>query len=438
MKRQIRVGLVVLLVVALSIPLVRGAAWAVKTTEKVYDYLRVFNQALALIQSRYVEEVEPKKLIYGAIDGMVRELDPHSAFLRPEFMQEMNVDAKGTFGGLGIEITKEKDYVLIVAPIEDTPADRAGIESGDRIIAIDGESTRDMTIMDAVKRLRGEPGTQVTITVERDSWEEPQDIAITREIIEVKTVKSRPIDDGIGYIKITSFNLQTYGALRSALKELEGSGNLAGGLVLDLRNNPGGLLDVSVKVADMFLDGGIIVETKGRSKGQSSVERASPGGFDDFPMVVLVNSGSASASEIVAGALQDNKRAILVGVRTFGKGSVQTILPLSDGAGLKLTTAKYLTPSGRDIQAKGIEPNIFVEAAPWSGIEPEKRKWLVREENLKRHLESEGEEEKTEGEAGEERDVQLETAMSILKSWPIFEEMTKGKGFSKPETFPSE
>ncbi len=434
MRRRMKVVFVVLLAIAVSIPLAGGAAWAVKATGKIYDYLRIFNQALALIQSKYVEEVDPKELIYGAIDGMVRELDPHSAFLRPEFMQEMNVNAKGTFGGLGIEITKEKDYVLIVAPIEDTPAFRAGLKSGDRIVAIEGESTRDMTIMDAVKRLRGEPGTQVTITVERDEWDKPRDITLTREVIEVKTVKFRPINEGIGYIKITSFNLQTYSALRSALKELARSGHLKNGLVLDLRNNPGGLLDVSVKVADLFLDGGVVVRIKGRSKCQSSVERATAGGFLDFPMVVLVNSGSASASEIVAGALQDNKRAIVVGVRTFGKGSVQTILPLSDGAGLKLTTAKYFTPSGRDIQAKGIEPNIVVEASPWSGIEPEKRKWIVREEDLKKHLEGEKSKEQVEKELQEERDIQLETAVSILRSWPIFEEMIKSSGFLKSET----
>ena len=433
MKRGFKLALVVVLAVAFSVVFYRGAAQAVKATEKVYDYLRVFNQALAMIQAKYVEEVDPKKLIYGAIDGMVRRLDAHSAFLTPEFMSEMSIDTKGQFGGLGIEITKEKDYVLIVAPIEDTPAYRAGLKAGDRIIAIEGESTADMSIMDAVKRLRGEPGTQVTITVMREGWEKPKDITITREIIQVKTVKWRELEDGLGYIKITSFNLQTYGGMIDALKALDKSNHLKG-LILDLRNNPGGLLDVCVKVADLFLDGGVVVQIKGRAKGQSSIERATPGGYTDFPMVVLVNSGSASASEIVAGALQDNKRAIVVGVRTFGKGSVQTILPLSDGAGLKLTTAKYFTPSGRDIQAKGIEPNIVVEASPWSGIEPEKRKWIVREEDLKKHLEGEKSKEQVEKELQEERDIQLETAVSILRSWPIFEEMIKSSGFLKSET----
>ena len=438
MKRHVKVGLVVVLVAAISVLLASNISWAVKATEKVYDYLRIFNQALALIQAKYVEQVDSKELVYGAIDGMVRKLDPHSAFLTPEFLQEMNVDAQGTFGGLGIEITKEQNYILIVSPIEDTPAFKAGIKSGDKIVAIDDESTSDMSIMDAVTKLRGEPGTQVKMTIMREGWDKPQDFTLTREIIQVKTVKWHELEKGMGYIKITQFNLQTYGVLKSALDELGKSGDL-NSLVLDLRNNPGGLLDVCVKVADLFLDGGNIVLIKGRDQSQSSVERATAGGFTSFPMVVLVNSGSASASEIVAGALQDNKRVVVVGVRTFGKGSVQTILPLSDGSGLKLTTAKYFTPLGRDIQAKGIEPNIVVEDVPWSGIEPDKRKWMMREEELKGHLKNV--EEKggaKEGEVTEQRDVQLETAMSILKSWPIFEEMTRGKGKIKVESKASE
>lgn len=429
MRRGVKIGLAVLTVV-LFVLFVSSISFAVKATEKVYDYLRVFNQALALIQAKYVENVSEKDLLYGAIDGMVRKLDPHSAFLTPEFLQEMNVDAQGSFGGLGIEITKEKDYILVVSPIEDTPAYNAGIKAGDRILAIDDESTAEMNIMDAVKKLRGEPGTQVKITVSREGWDKPKDFMLTREIIQIKTVKSRVLEKGMGYVKITNFNLQTYSALKSALDELEKSGNL-NSLILDLRNNPGGLLDVCVKVADLFLNSGNIVLTKGRDDSQSMVEKATVGGYTGFPMVVLVNSGTASASEIVAGALQDNKRAIVVGVRTFGKGSVQTILPLSDGSGLKLTTAKYFTPSGRDIQAKGIEPNIVVEDVPWSGVDPEKRKWLMREEELKGHLKG-GEEGESKEKANEQRDVQLETAISILKSWPILEEMAKGK--SKVQT----
>ncbi|MBI5748699.1 MAG: caspase family protein [Nitrospinae bacterium] len=306
-------------------------------------------------------DVPYKQLEHAAIKGMLKNLDPYSSFMTPDIYKEVQAEIEGKFGGLGIEITLKNDIVTIVAPIEDTPADKAGLKAGDKIIKIDGESTRDMTVMDAVKKMRGKEGTKVTLTIIREGFEEPKDFAITRAIIKIKSVKYQMMDETIGYIKIKSFSKSTTDELDIALKSV--TKNKITGLILDLRNDPGGLLNQAVEVCGRFLEKGqLIVYTKSNMWGQnlkfSSSGRST---YLDFPMIVLVNAGSASMSEIVAGAIQDLKRGVILGTQTFGKGSVQTIIPLSDGSALKLTTAKYYTPNGRVIQGKGIIPDVEVE-----------------------------------------------------------------------------
>ena len=280
-------------------------AGAMSLTEDTYRSLKIFNEVLAIIQAKYVEEVNVQDLLQGAIKGMLGALDPHSSYLTKEYFEELNIDTQGTFGGLGIEISKKDDYIVVISPIEDTPAFRAGIQPSDMIVAIDGKSTKGMSLMDAVQQLRGLKGTQVTLSIVRKGMNEPKDYTITRDIIVIQSVKSKPLEDGYGYVKITQFNMQTYDGVQSALQEFTKDKKLKG-LVLDLRNNPGGLLDQSVKVADLFIDEGTIVYTVGRDRAQNLIEKATrKGTFKGFPMVCLVNGGSASASEIVAGALQD-------------------------------------------------------------------------------------------------------------------------------------
>jgi carboxyl-terminal processing protease len=313
------------------------------------------------VEANYVQEVEPEKLIYGAIRGMLRTLDAHSSFMPPDVYREMQVETEGQFGGLGIEITIRDDVLTVVSPIEGTPAYRAGVQPGDKIVTVDGESTKDLSLIDAVKKLRGPVDSTVTLGVIREGFNEPKEFTLTRAIIHIKSVSWTALPDGIGYVKLRSFHKTTAEELEEALQDLEERRITA--LVLDLRNNPGGLLEQAIAVADEFIEGGkLLVYTKGRlpsqnMKGYSKNEGSHLG----YPLVILVNGGSASASEIVAGALQDLERATLVGTKTFGKGSVQTIIPLSDGSGLRLTTAKYYTPKGREIHGKGIEPDIVVE-----------------------------------------------------------------------------
>lgn len=326
-----------------------------------YENLKVFTEVLTYIDANYVEEVEPEKLVHGAIRGMLRTLDPHSSFMPPAVYREMQVETEGRFGGLGIEITIRDDILTVVAPIDGTPAFRAGIQAGDQIIKVDGESTKDMSLIDAVKKLRGPEDSSVTISIMRKGFTEPKDFTLTRAIIQIKSVRWTKLQDDIGYVKLRSFQKTTSEELEDALQDLEEQNIRA--LVLDLRNNPGGLLEQAINVSDEFLEGGkLIVYTKGRLAGQnmkgfSKNDRA----HLRYPMVILVNGGSASASEIVAGALQDLGRATIIGTQSFGKGSVQTIIPLSDGSGLRLTTAKYYTPKGREINGKGITPDIVVE-----------------------------------------------------------------------------
>jgi len=357
-----RKGLVIgALLVVLTLSLGGSAVSKVTDNAATYEQLRLFTEVLSIVQNQYVDEVPPKELIYSAIKGTLRGLDPHSSFLDPDSYREMQVETSGSFGGLGIEITLKDDVLTVVAPIDGTPAYRAGLHTGDRIVKIDGLPTKDMQLVDAVKRMRGKPGSKVTITVLREGWAEPKDFDIVREQIKVQSVKTVDMGDGIEYLRLRQFQEQSPHDLEAALEKFSKSGMKA--LILDLRNNPGGLLTAAVEVSEKFIDDGkLVVYTEGRVRNQNMRFSAhAKRGYSQMPMVVLVNQGSASASEIVAGALQDWGRATIVGTQTFGKGSVQTIIPLSDGSGLRLTTAKYFTPKGRSIHGKGITPDVIVE-----------------------------------------------------------------------------
>src|SRR5918992_2236723 len=358
MKKAFVIGSL-LVVLTLSL----GGSVASKSPESgaTYEQLKLFTEVLPIVQNQYVDEVPPKELIYSAIKGTLRGLDPHSSFLDPESYREMQVGTSGSFGGLGIEIALRDDVLTVVAPIEGTPAHRAGLQPGDRIVKIDGLGTKDMQLADAVKRMRGRPGTKVTISVVREGWTDPRDFDIVREQIRVHSVRTHELGQGVAYLRLRQFQEQTAHDVESAMDKFVKNGAKA--LVLDLRNNPGGLLTAAVEVSEKFLDDGkLVVYTEGRVRNQNmrfAAHAKKP--YQQLPMVVLVNQGSASASEIVAGALQDYGRAVIVGTQTFGKGSVQTIIPLSDGSGLRLTTAKYFTPKGRSIHGKGITPDIIVE-----------------------------------------------------------------------------
>ncbi len=327
-----------------------------------YRNLKLFTEVLDIIEKNYVDEVKSRSLIEGAINGMLKSLDPHSVYLTPEMYKELEVDTRGKFGGVGIEITILKDVLTVVSPIEDTPAFLAGIKAGDQIVRIDGQSTKDITIMEAVKKLRGPRGTKVTVSIMRENLTVPLEITLARAEIRVKSIRTRIYDQNYGYIRIVSFQERTASDLRKAIQDLETRAKPLKGLIVDLRNNPGGLLPQAIEVSDIFLKSGIIVSIKGRAKGMDSRALAKDQGDEPVcPVVVLVNEGSASASEIVAGALQSHKKAVLIGSPTFGKGSVQTIIPLDEGNALKLTTAKYYTPDGRSIQSEGIKPDVAVK-----------------------------------------------------------------------------
>jgi carboxyl-terminal processing protease len=405
-------------------------------SNSMYEDLKVFTDVLSLIQKDYVEETKSKDLVNGAIKGMLETLDPHSSFMPPNMFKEMQEETKGRFEGLGIEITIKEGILTVVSPIEDTPAFKAGILAGDQILKIDGESTKNFTLMDSVKRLRGPRGTKVTITIMREGFTKPKEFTLVRDVIPVRSVRHELFEKNYGYIRLSQFQEKTDGEFEKAVKALEeeSKGNLKG-LVLDLRNNPGGLLDQAVKISDRFIDSGLIVSVEGRKEDQKMKFYAHPGGnLARYPLVVLVNGGSASGAEIVAGAIQDHGRGIIVGTHTFGKGSVQTIIPLKDGSGLRLTTARYYTPSGRSIQAKGIVPDIIVKPS-----KPEEEKEVVTpkfpaEKDLERHLMdvekgAPKEKEKPKKEEVKEKkpaDNQLERALELLKSWDIFKNIAKG------------
>jgi carboxyl-terminal processing protease len=449
----LKIGLLILLVFVLGVTIGLGqSAKGPSVSGGIYEELRVFTDVLGLLQKEYVEETTSKNLIYGAIKGMLETLDPHSAFMPPNTYKEMQEETKGRFEGLGIEITMKDEILTVVSPIEDTPAFKAGIQAGDQIVKIDGELTKNLTLMESVKRMRGPKGSKVTITIMREGFGKPRDFTLVREVIPVRSVRHELLEKQYGYIRLSQFQEKTDGDFDKAIKALqeESKGNLKG-LILDLRNNPGGLLDQAVKVSDRFIESGLIVSVEGRKEEQKMKFYAhSQGTLPNYPVVVLVNGGSASASEIVAGAIQDHHRGILLGTHTFGKGSVQTIFPLKDGAGLRLTTARYFTPSGRSIQAKGVVPDIMVKLAPpeeEKAEKPEKAAPLPKmpsEKDLDRHLndvekrapkekrespkkeESKKEERKEEVKEKKPLDNQLERAVDLLKSWEVFKRVSKG------------
>jgi len=417
--------------------------------DAAYENLQTFTNILAIVQKNYVEDVTTEQLVEGAINGMLTSLDPHSAYLTPELYKELQVDTKGSFGGLGIEITVRNGVLTVVSPIEDTPAYRAGVKAGDQVIKIDGEFTKDMTLVEAVKKMRGPKGSKVVLSIKRERVNSLIDVSMLREVIKIQSVKSKWLDKGYGYIRLTQFQERSANDVERALEGWSREGAIEG-IVLDLRNDPGGLLTQAVKVSDLFLDSGMIVYTDGRLENQKQKYFARrPGSYTEFPMVVLVNGGTASASEIVAGALQDHKRAVILGTTTFGKGSVQTILPLDDNSALRLTTARYYTPSGRSIQATGIVPDIVMDNVMMARVgEGSKHSAGLREANLPRHFENKkrgdgkpaevsdpdaepesespaGEMPETDGEAaikeGEPgKDPQLDHALELLKSWKVF------------------
>ena len=414
-KKRILVSLIILLFI-LVVPIEAAKKAKDKDKASLYMYLKVFSEAIHYIEKNYVKDVSYKDLIYNAIKGMTSGLDPHSVFMTPDMFKEMQIETTGEFGGVGMVVTMQNGVLTVVSPIEDTPAWRAGIKAGDKIIKIDGVPTKGMTLMEAVKKLRGPKGTKVTITIVREGVEKPFDVTIVRDIIKVKSVTYKMLDEknGIGYIKIKQFQEKTTQELTKAFNNLYKKGMRA--LILDLRNNPGGLLVQAVSVADKFLSGGkLIVYTKGKGATENlryfSHDR---GTFPQIPMVILVNAGSASASEIVTGALKAHKRAVVIGEKTFGKGSVQTIFPLSDGSALKLTTAYYYTPDHICIEEKGITPDIVIP----ENLVAKKEHPVIREKQLVelkkgkglKNLDKAKEKEKKE-------DYQLKFAEDFLKLW---------------------
>lgn len=416
-----------------------GSTIAVKAgTEDAYKNLELLTEVLRQIEKNYVEPQDSRKLVQGAIKGMVQSLDPHSTFLSKDEHQELLSETKGSFSGIGIEITVRDNVLTVVSPIEGTPAYKAGFQAGDKIIKIDGKLAADMTLPEAVKSIRGEKGTKVTLTVMREGVDKPLEFTVTRDVIPIKSVRSTLLSPKIAYVRISNFQSKTTVDLSAELEKLE-TGRGLEGIILDLRNNPGGLLSQAIDVADLFLDSGVIVSTKGRESSQDMKATAHKKKTDrNYPIVVLVNGGSASAAEIVAGALQDNKRALILGTKTFGKGSVQTIIPLSDGSGLRLTTAIYYTPSGRSIQASGIEPDVEVKFIPPVEEDGKDKARMVREKDLKGHLAGESGEEpdpdkRTEEKENDkrakqliEKDNQIRQAMQLLQTWNIFSHMKTG------------
>ena len=394
----------------------------------LYKQLDLFGDVLERVRADYVEEPSDSKLIESAINGMLSALDPHSAYLSPKHFRDMQVQTRGEFGGLGIEVTMEKGVVKVVAPIDDTPAAKAGIMANDLITHLDDKQIVGLTLSEAVEKMRGPVNTPIKLTVVRKGQEEPLEITIVRDVIRINAVKSRAEDD-VAYIKVTTFNEQTHTNLVSSIEDLKAKiGSKLKGYVIDLRNNPGGLLDQAIAVSDDFLEQGAIVLTKGRNNQETQRSQARPGDLtDNAKIVVLVNGGSASASEIVAGALQDHKRATVVGTRSFGKGSVQTIIPLGTNGAIRLTTARYYTPSNRSIQAKGIDPDIVIEQELPDELKEKMKKAKPRgEASLRGHLSGEGQNGKKEPEKEKsgsssyvpkepEKDTQLQYALALLR-----------------------
>ena len=432
-KRKIWIAALAVSIVAAFAAVTLWSGSYVSAGQDNYSQLKVFTEVLETVEANYVKVPDTKKLIYGAINGMIGSLDPHSGFMPPDAYKDMRIDTSGQFGGLGMEIGVKDGVLTVVSPIEDTPAYKAGIKAGDKIVKIDGALTNDMTIFDAVKKMRGPVGSPVTISIYRKGFSKVHDIKLVRAIIKIKSVKWKMLDkdNGIGYIKLTEFQEHSAQDMAAALEKLKAEGMKS--LILDLRNNPGGLLNSAVSVAGQFLPKGkLVVYIKARTGPRTDYYTSSQyPTYNHMQMIVLVNEGSASASEIVSGALKDWKRAVILGTQTFGKGSVQTIIPLSDGSALRLTTAMYYTPNGVCIQNIGITPDVKVQLAAVDGA---KEHPVIRERDLKNHLGVISPGKKT-GKKEEEvvsfsplkekDDTQLQRAMDILKTWSIFENSKK-------------
>ena len=425
MRKMLMVGFAVVAVLIMATPVVEAAR------SETYRQLNLFGDVFERVRSDYVEEVSDKELIESAIAGMLSSLDPHSSYLNRESFEDMRVETKGEFGGLGIEVTMENGLVKVISPIDDTPAAKAGVKAGDLITHLDGEQVMGLTLSEAVDRMRGLVGTEIILMIRREGVEQPIETRIVRAVIKIQSIRSR-IEDSVAYIRVTKFNEQAeIGLIRELSKIKEELGDDLIGVILDLRNNPGGLLDQAISVSDAFLDKGEIVSTRGRRTDSVQRFNAKPGDLaDGLPMVVLINGGSASASEIVAGALQDHRRAIILGTRSFGKGSVQTIIPLSGHGAIRLTTARYYTPSGKSIQAKGIEPDIEVIQGR---IETEEQSSQRDEASLRNRLASEdeingdsnaGESDAAESSNGRsalaQKDFQLSRALDLLHGLSLF------------------
>lgn len=405
-----------------------------------YKELQMFTKVLNLVERHYVENVDTKKLIYGGIKGMLAALEPHTNFLPPKIFKDFKVETKGKFGGIGIEITVKQEVLTVITPIEDTPAWRAGIKSGDRIVKINGESTKGMSLAEAVSKMRGKTGSKVKVSVWRDGLEKPEDMELRRSVIKIRAVKSTDLGKKFLYVRVTSFIESTTQSFKKALAKFEKKNGKAKGVILDLRNNAGGLLTQAINLSNQFISEGVIVSTRGRGNEateEGTVRAKAKGSRLDFPMVVLINEYSASASEIVAGALQDHKRAVLMGRRSFGKGSVQSVIELGEGAGLKMTVARYFTPSGRSIQATGIEPDIVLEEVDSEAFEKAKvKKTVYRESDMKGHLANtdsfwkdkekkkpKSEEKLSPKERLLKKDYQVAQALKYLKSWTLFKNL---------------
>ncbi len=427
-KKYLLIGVSVVL---LSSALVFAAD---KDREDLYSRVEMFSYALTTIQSEYVDVKTPKDLVYGSLKGMLSSLDPHSQFLDPQDYKDLKSETQGKFGGLGIEITIKDSLLTVITPIEDTPAWKAGLKPGDRIVKIEKDLTRDMSLDDAVKKLRGDPGTSIHITILREGESLIKDFTITREIIHVQDVKDvHIIAEGIGYIRLTEFREGSHAEFMEGLKKLKSLG--ADSLVVDLRNNPGGLLNVAIKICEEFLpDGKTIVSTKGRHTSQDTVAKSSnaKGDYLNWPMAVLINEGSASASEIFAGAMKDNKRAVTIGAKSFGKGSVQSVIPLPDGSGLRLTTAKYFTPAGTSIHGVGVIPDIVVERAKTKEeADEDKDKKKDKSKDLDKIFADVEKKDATEADSKltaqelelkkkDAQDTQLQSAISVIKGIKVY------------------
>ncbi|AMQ88512.1 S41 family peptidase [Marinobacter sp. LQ44] len=398
------------------------------------DDLRKFTEVFSRIKAAYVEEVSDRKLLESAIKGMLSDLDPHSTYLAPKDYEELEESTSGEFGGLGIEVGMENGFVKVIAPIDDTPAHKAGVLAGDLIIKLDEKPVKGMSLEEAVKLMRGKPGTVLTLTIMREGESAPIEIDVTRDVIKVTSVKSRMIENGYGYVRITQFQAETGRQFRQALTKLEEEhGGDLDGLIIDVRNNPGGVLQAAVETADALLDEGLIVYTEGRIQSSRLRFSAKAGDImEGTPIVVLINGGSASASEILAGALQDHRRAVIMGTKSFGKGSVQTVIPLDETHAIKMTTARYYTPEGRSIQATGIKPDIEVRPAELTELDGRP---FFTEADLSGHLQGQDEEqERLERQqqaetpaSAAERDYQLRSALNLLKGMNILNRRDQGK-----------